>query len=84
MAVAARAGLSRFVPAAGVMVSAALLTGCHVPGFAVQHPADKQGQQAATLWHATEFVALGVGVIGAAYPTWRALRLSPIEALRRE
>jgi putative ABC transport system permease protein len=28
--------------------------------------------------------ALGVGVVGAIYPTWRALRLSPIEALRRE
>lgn len=28
--------------------------------------------------------ALGVGIIGAAYPTWRALQLSPIEALRRE
>ena len=28
--------------------------------------------------------ALGVGIVGAVYPTWRALRLSPIEALRRE
>jgi len=28
--------------------------------------------------------ALGVAVIGAAYPTWRAVRLTPVEALRRE
>jgi putative ABC transport system permease protein len=28
--------------------------------------------------------ALGVAAIGAAYPTWRALRLAPVEALRRE
>jgi putative ABC transport system permease protein len=28
--------------------------------------------------------ALGVGILGAAYPTWRATRLTPIEALRRE
>jgi putative ABC transport system permease protein len=28
--------------------------------------------------------ALAVALLGAAYPTWRALRLSPIEALRRE
>jgi putative ABC transport system permease protein len=28
--------------------------------------------------------ALGVGIVGAIYPTWRAVRLTPIEALRRE
>lgn len=28
--------------------------------------------------------ALGVGVIGALYPTWRAVRLAPVEALRHE
>jgi putative ABC transport system permease protein len=28
--------------------------------------------------------ALGVGVIGAVYPTWRAVRIAPVEALRHE
>jgi putative ABC transport system permease protein len=28
--------------------------------------------------------ALGVGALGAAYPAWRAVRLQPIDALRRE
>jgi putative ABC transport system permease protein len=28
--------------------------------------------------------ALGVGLVGAVYPTWRAVRLAPIDALRRE
>jgi cytochrome c oxidase subunit II len=40
-----------------------LLSGCHVPGFAVPHPADKQGELSARLWNDTEFVALAVGVL---------------------
>jgi len=45
------------------LAAVTLLTGCHVPGFAVPHAADTQGQQAARLWHWTEFAALTVGVI---------------------
>jgi cytochrome c oxidase subunit 2 len=47
----------------GAAVPALVLAGCHVPGFAVPHAADKQGQRAADLWRATEFTALAVGVI---------------------
>jgi ABC-type antimicrobial peptide transport system permease subunit len=28
--------------------------------------------------------ALGVALVGALYPAWRAVRLTPIDALRRE
>jgi cytochrome c oxidase subunit 2 len=40
-----------------------VLAGCHVPGFATLHPADRQGQEASRLWGPTQFTALGVGVV---------------------
>ena len=49
--------------ALGGLALAAVLTGCHVPGFAVHQPASKQATSAYHLWNATEFVALGVGVV---------------------
>ena len=55
--------LSRFRPAVALLGASILLAGCHVPGFAVPHPADKQAQGASHLWSGTEFVALAVGVI---------------------
>jgi cytochrome c oxidase subunit II len=58
--VLARARLYRLLP---VAAAALLLTGCHVPGFAVRPPADKQGQAAFHLWNGTEFAALAVGGI---------------------
>ena len=49
--------------AVGALGAAALLTGCHVPGFDVPQAADVGGRQSARLWHGTEFAALGVGVV---------------------
>ena len=49
--------------ALGGLLLTAVLTGCHVPGFAVHQPASKQATSAYHLWGATEFIALGVGVV---------------------
>ncbi|HEY2430352.1 MAG TPA: cytochrome c oxidase subunit II [Acidimicrobiales bacterium] len=48
---------------AGALIAGLLLSGCHVPGFAVPPPADKQGASAYHLWNGTEFAALAVGGI---------------------
>jgi cytochrome c oxidase subunit 2 len=45
------------------LAACVVLAGCHVPGFAIEHPADKQGQHSARLWQGAEFTALAVGVI---------------------
>ena len=55
-----RARLTRFALVGGAAV---LLSGCHVPGFATRHAADRQGQLAAHLWHGVEFAALAGGVL---------------------
>jgi cytochrome c oxidase subunit II len=49
--------------ALGGLVLSVALAGCHVPGFAVHQPASKQATSAYHLWNATEFIALGVGVL---------------------
>jgi len=49
--------------ALGGLLLSGVLAGCHVPGFAVHQPASKQGTSAYHLWNATEFIALGVGIV---------------------
>jgi cytochrome c oxidase subunit II len=58
--------------ALGGLVLAAVLSGCHVPGFAVHQPASKQATSAFHLWNATEFIALGVGVLVWGLILWTA------------
>ena len=70
LALAAGCGLG--VLAAELFVSHSSLAGLISPAFT-----------AATFAWGLAF-ALGVAVLGAAYPAWRALRLAPIEALRRQ
>jgi cytochrome c oxidase subunit 2 len=53
----------KLVALLAALAAALVLAGCHAPGFAVQHPADKQGEQAARLWSGTQLVALAVGLI---------------------
>jgi putative ABC transport system permease protein len=65
-------GLALGVLAAEVFVAHSELNGLITPTFT-----------AGTFAWGLAF-ALGVGLIGAAYPTWRAVRLTPIEALRHE
>ncbi len=59
------AGARRSGVALGVVLASVALgvTACHVPGFAIVQPADRQGEQAARLWRGTEFVALAVGAL---------------------
>jgi cytochrome c oxidase subunit 2 len=49
--------------ALGGLLLSGVLSGCHVPGFAVHQPASKQATSAYHLWNATEFIALGVGAL---------------------
>jgi cytochrome c oxidase subunit 2 len=49
--------------ALGGLLLTGVLSGCHVPGFAVRQPASAQATSAYHLWNATEFIALGVGVV---------------------
>lgn len=53
----------KLVATPAALAACVLLTGCHVPGFAFQHPADKQGRQMAHFWSGVQFTALAVGVI---------------------
>ncbi len=70
--IALGAGCALGVLAADVFVSRSALSGLISPTYT-----------ASTFAWGLAF-ALGVGVMGALYPTWRAVSLTPIEALRHE
>lgn len=53
----------KLLASVAALAACVFLAGCHVPGFAIERPADKQGQHSARLWQAAEFTALAVGVI---------------------
>ena len=65
-------GCALGVAAAELFVRRSTLSGFITPGYT-----------ASTFAWGLAF-ALGVGLIGALYPTWRAVRLEPVEALRHE
>jgi putative ABC transport system permease protein len=65
-------GCALGVAAAEMFVRRTMLSGFIAPGYT-----------ASTFAWGLAF-ALGVGLVGALYPTWRAVRLAPVAALRHE
>jgi len=85
-----RVGVMIVAEAVGICLIA-LAVGCGVGVLAAQAFIDRSQlsvlispQYTASTFAWGLAFALGVGVFGALYPTWRAVRLSPIEALRHE
>jgi ABC-type antimicrobial peptide transport system permease subunit len=70
--VALAVGCALGVVAAQIFIGRSQLSGLIRPSF-----------DASTFLWGLAF-ALGVGLLGALYPTWHAVRLSPSEAFRRE
>ncbi len=86
----ARIGAMILSEAVGICLIA-LGVGCALGVLAAQAFVDRSALSGliSPTYTATTFAwglafALGVGVVGALYPTWRAVSLSPIEALRHE
>ena len=76
--------------AAGIgLIALALGLAARLPRRRALHVAGQHLHARRARLHAGVFAwglafALGVALIGALYPAWRAVRLRPIEALRRE